>query len=155
MIRLSDIKYRVSRANERGAQCLVYIDARTAFDELDEKYGVGNWRFTYGKVEGEMWAIHGYLEVRLDKEWIMHEDVGYPNDFKTTRKPSETQWMKDAVSDAVKRCAVQVGIGRFLYDAPFLFTREVEAHGKKWILTKMGKKEIQGRINDWYKKIQQ
>lgn len=137
--------------------CLAYIDARTAAEELDKKFGDLNWRFTWRTGSSAMWAVKGQLSVYNSelKEWITRQDVGYPQEGKTNEKADETEWMKDAVSDALKRCAVQFGVGRFLYDAPTLFTYEVKVDqsGKVYKLTDLGEKEIQGRINTWYKKV--
>jgi hypothetical protein len=173
MIQLKDIKFRVGSTgkNERTggnyATCLIYIDARTAMDELDSLYGKGFWSFKWEWVQESKWAVKGTLKVHNKElnEWVEYQDVGYPQQSKREGWSKETnsfedmdvsdsEWLKDAVSDALKRCSVQVGIGRELYDAPFLYTEEVKvsAKGKVYGLNDMGKQMIQGNINKWYEK---
>lgn len=171
MIKLNDIKFRIGSTgkNKDGipfATCLIYIDARTAYDELDARYGNLNWQYTWELVEGQKWAIRGILKINNypNKEWIMFSDVGYPNESKKQswdknqyieNSVDDTEWLKDAVSDALKRCAVQVGIGRELYDAPFLYSEEVKvgSNGKIYGLTENGKRMIQAQIDKWYLSI--
>lgn len=163
MIKRKDIKYRVNTFKDLPkktfATFLVYIDARTAMDELDGKYGEGNWEFNWRKVPDEKWAVRGRLKVYTKDRSLVRHDVGYPADNKTYKSSDGSQWLKDAISDALKRCAVQFGIGRELYDAPFLYTEEVkvytDAKGKARYkgLTSMGEQLIEGTITKWYDKL--
>jgi hypothetical protein len=157
MIKRNEIQYRVSRTTERGAIFLIYIDARTCARELDELYGTLLWQFDWRRSQEE-WAVKGTLSIwnKEIKEWVKYSDVGYPNEAKTYEGGKDFQWLKDAVSDALKRCGVQANVGRELYDAPFLYTEECEFYtdknGKKRFkkLTEMGKKMIEGSIDKWY-----
>lgn len=157
MIKREEIQYRVSRFSDKTKYTtfLVYIDARTATRELDEKWGKDAWSFTWSKVDGEKWAVRGVLKIGD----FIREDVGYPAESKKMVDPSSTQWLKDAVSDALKRCAVQAGVGRELYDAPLLITNEVETYIDKYGKTKfkglnqIGKQLIEGNIDKWYDKV--
>lgn len=160
MIKREDIQYRVSRTTVNGAIFLIYIDARTCARELDELYGKQKWQFDWSKVSDEQWAVKGTLKVYNGTEWVSYNDVGYPNEAKTYEgEGKDFQWLKDAVSDALKRCGVQADVGRELYDAPFLYTEEVEWYndkmGKKRFkkLTPMGEKMIEGNITKWYNQI--
>lgn len=162
MIKREDIKYRIGTTSKPGASkkwatVLVYIDARTAQEELDEKFGSENWQYTWSSTPGHDFAIHGELRVKTeDGTWISREDVGYPQANKMKKKVDETEVLKDAVSDAQKRCAVQFGIGRFLYDAPNLWTQAVVTDAKGYVrkLDKLGEQEIEGRIDKWYAQIE-
>lgn len=168
MINRGSIKYRVGTFKDTGkkqfATFLIYIDARTAEDELDKEFKMFNWQFRWEQVEGQKWAVKGFLKVRqgTDAEWITREDVGYPQEMKRKKGIDDSEWLKDAVSDALKRCAVQFGIGRELYSAPFLYTEEVNCYqgkdGKSRLnsykpLTDMGKKMIEGNIDKWYNNL--
>jgi hypothetical protein len=139
MIKLEDIQYRIGSKNAKGVTYLVYIDARTARKELDRRYGQGYWQFecTLGKD-----AVHGTLKVYNKElgEWVTYQDVGY-ND--NTDEP-----LKGGVSDALKRCAVHVGIGAFLYDAPFLWVPIDGLNGNR--LNPDAEKILQGKIANWY-----
>lgn len=150
MIQLEDIKYRIDQVyNDRGATCLVYIDARRARDELTNLFGRNNWQFRYTVNDDK--SVHGVLMIKEGEEWLHYEDVGYcDNDY--TKQP-----LKDAVSDATKRCAVQVGVGDFLYDAPFLW---IKWEGLKVVNGKVKgvnddyDKIIRGNIEKWYNSLQ-
>ena len=157
MVNREDIQYRVGQQFKnpdgtiKGASFLVYIDARTAMRELDELYPK-DWSFDWEYIQGEV-GVHGRLTVQNRT----YGDVGYPNQTKVNEMGDGSgEWLKDAVSDALKRCAVHVGIGRELYDAPFLYTSELNlAVGNRKIkgfdpLTDMGKKKIEGDIDKWF-----
>lgn len=186
MIKVEDIQYRIDRVvdnkviDNKGATLLVYIDARTARKELNEKFGFGNWQFSYTVNEDK--SVHGVLKVHQRKSmlaimnedkkagrisepewdrmyeklfgidgWLEFHDVGYCSNSYSNEP------LKDAVSDATKRCAVQVGIGAFLYDAPFLWATwdqlKINSKGKPTGLTDDGDKIIRGRIESWYKNL--
>lgn len=157
-INLKDIQYRIGQSGAKGdagwAMCLIYIDARTATEILDKKYGELGWEFDWEQVPENKWAIRGNMQITKDQKIIKRSDVGYPQQGKKYSEPDQTEWLKDAVSDALKRCAVQFGVGRELYDAPLLFTKEVVvgSNGKVKKLTRIGDQIIQGEINKWYEK---
>jgi hypothetical protein len=91
-----------------------YITARAVQDRLDEVVPFG-WSFTLG----ERWftpdgVLHqvGRLEVMVGDRSAAYEDVGTaPKDMPNV----QAKQSKQAVSDAMKRCGVAVGIGRYLY----------------------------------------
>jgi hypothetical protein len=160
--RVGQTYYEADRKKLKGVSFLVYIDARTAQEQLDEKFGPENWKFKWEKVEDNKWAVKGILTVKMGDEWITREDVGYPQENKKNEKDidnalDKTEWLKDAVSDSLKRCAVQFGVGRFLYDAPFLYAKredievslynDVERFRK---LTTEGEIRIKADIKKWY-----
>ncbi len=95
------------KASER-CQVVCYVDARAVMDRLDEVVGAGNWAFAYEPLviaNGQVQIAKG----RLTLHGVSKEDVGEASSF----DPS-----KGCVSDALKRCAVLWGIGRYLYDVP-------------------------------------
>ena len=159
MIQREDIQFRVGSTgtSSKGdwAMALIYIDARTAHKELDDKFGVGGWIFTWQSIEGHKFAIKGTLKCLIDSKWITREDVGYPQDSKMKKGVDETEVLKDAVSDALKRCAVMFGIGRILYEGPKLYSFNVKKNkeGKIVGFTDIGESEIIKKIDDWYKSI--
>ena len=90
------------------AQILAYIDARAVQDRLDTIVGPQNWTFKWEPisiVNGALMVAKGILSIH----GVPKEDVGDAGNF----EPS-----KSAVSDALKRAAVQWGIGRYLYELP-------------------------------------
>ena len=92
-------------AGTRG-QIVAYIDARQVYGRLDELVGPGGWQTSYRALDG------GAVECTLTIAGISKSDVGYPNGN------GGAEPLKAAYSDATKRAAVQLGIGRWLYDLP-------------------------------------
>lgn len=156
MIQRKNISFRVgsSGVTTKGAwaMALVYIDARTCQDELDELFGKDGWEYSWGEVMGHEFAVHGTLRCKMGDKWVIREDVGYPQELKMSKGVNDSEALKDAVSDALKRCAVQFGVGRFLYDAPKLFSYDVRVDkgGKVKGFTPEGEKEISEQIDQWY-----
>jgi hypothetical protein len=111
LLRADEIECRVGTINERGLSLLLYKDARVDQKILDEAFGMYGWERTHQSIEGNL-----YCTVRIwDSEkaqWIEKQDVG------TT---SYTEKEKGQASDAFKRACVNVGIGRELYTAPFIW----------------------------------
>lgn len=89
------------------AMLLAHIDARAVQDRLDA-ICPDAWAFEVQVIE---WARIPTVKGRLTILGVTREDVGEApeGDFST---------LKAASSDALKRCAVQFGIGRYLYDLP-------------------------------------
>ncbi len=110
------ISWRVTARSKDStkAQIAYYIDARAVQHRLNTVLGVDGWNFTYKESEKDN-SVHGRLEVRVGKEIVVREDVGYPN------SEDKQEMLKDAVSDALKRCAVHFGVGHFLYALPMLW----------------------------------
>ena len=97
-------KWRVQSANQWGASCVAYIDARDCQDILDQVCGQENWQTIYYESAGLLFCKVG-IKIEED-EWVWKSDTG-----------SESNEEKDKghVSDAFKRACVEWGIGRFLY----------------------------------------
>lgn len=121
LLRADEIECRVGTINERGLSLLLYKDARVDQKILDEAFGMYGWERTHQSIEGNL-----YCTVRIwDSEkaqWIEKQDVG------TT---SYTEKEKGQASDAFKRACVNVGIGRELYSAPFIWISSSKANIQK------------------------
>jgi hypothetical protein len=96
-------KWRVQSANQWGASCVAYIDARYVQDILDDVCGPENWQIKYEEHKGNLFASIGIL---INNIWVWKSDCG-------TESAVEKQ--KGEASDAFKRAGVMWGIGRFLY----------------------------------------
>jgi len=96
------------REHPTRALAVAYIDARDVAERLDEVLGLG-WSFTW-EADGE--NVRGRLMMDLGGRLVVREDVGEPGEGDDGRS------RKAAVSDALKRCAVQFGVGRYLYRLP-------------------------------------
>ena len=89
------------------ALMLAHIDARSVQDRLDA-ICPDAWTFEIEVIPGtEQPTVKGRLTVL----GVTREDIG-------EAQPGELGTLKAASSDALKRCAVHFGIGRYLYDLP-------------------------------------
>jgi hypothetical protein len=104
-----DIEWRVGTKTQDGSRglALPYITNRAVMERLDETVGPVNWRNTYEK--GPDGGVLCGLAIRVQDEWITKYD-GAAN--------TDVEAVKGGLSDAMKRAAVQWGIGRYLYRLP-------------------------------------
>jgi hypothetical protein len=108
------VSWKPQTLSKDGAKALAcaYIDARVVMSRLDEVLGIDNWQDSYDFLPDG--SVLCRLQIRLPGgEWIVKSDVGSESDQKDIGDRH-----KAAVSDALKRAAVKVGVGRFLYDLP-------------------------------------
>jgi hypothetical protein len=94
----------------KGAKALAaaYLDVRAIMQRLDCVFGVGGWSDSYEIVAGG--SVVCTLKVQVDGEWVHKTDVGSPSE-----QPDQGDQLKAAFSDALKRAAVKLGIGRYLH----------------------------------------
>lgn len=91
-----------------GGKDLTWVDARTVAARLDEVLGVNGWDFAVEPV-GETSTVVGILTVRFpDGTVARRQDFGYE-----TGGSGES--LKEAASDALRRCASLFGVARYLY----------------------------------------
>ncbi|PTA66915.1 Rad52/Rad22 family DNA repair protein [Deinococcus arcticus] len=88
------------------ARMVAYVDARTVMDRLDEVCPDA-WEFDVEFLPGPLPAARGRLTVL----GLTRCDVGEAGE-------GDAATLKAAASDALKRCAVHFGVGRYLYDLP-------------------------------------
>lgn len=108
------------QGGDRYTRPLAFIDARAVFDRLDEVVGPGNWSTDLERV-----APGNYI-CRMTVLGVTRADVGMAG-------ASESEAEKSGVSDAIKRVAVQFGVGRYLY-AVELPPAKLERRGSDWAL---------------------
>ena len=108
-LRADEIDCRVSTVSEKGVSILLYKDARADMNLLDETVGAENWQRKHELINGNMFCSVG---IKVDGEWIWKQDVGVE---------SYTEKEKGQASDSFKRACVNLGIGRELYTAPFIW----------------------------------
>jgi hypothetical protein len=114
-----EIEVRVGTVGAKGVSMLLYKNARTDMQILDETFGAMNWQKDYKEYKGVMYCGVGVWD-EDKKQWIWKWDCG---------TESNTEKEKGEASDAFKRACVNVsdgknginGIGRELYTAPFIF----------------------------------
>lgn len=103
-----EVKHKAQAVSGNRALAVPYVDARVVMDRLDDVLGVAGWQDTYEMLPDG--SVVCRLKVRLGGEWITKEDVGGPSE-----QPDEGDRHKAAFSDALKRTAVKLGVGRYLY----------------------------------------
>jgi hypothetical protein len=101
-------KAQATSKDGNKALAVAYIDARDVMDRLDEVVGAASWQTSFevladGNVVCE-------LSIHFDGGWVSKCDVGGESEQK-----DEGDRRKASFSDALKRAAVQWGIGRYLY----------------------------------------
>ena len=116
-----DIEWRVqqsgmSRKNEPWAMVLAYVTNRAIMHRLDDVFGCFRWKNEYKEAPqgGVLCGISVYNESL--KDWITKWDGAENTDIEA---------IKGGLSNAMKRAAVQWGIGRYLYN---LETNFVNVH---------------------------
>jgi hypothetical protein len=103
-----ELEWRVQQAGEKNGRiwaiAVAYVTNRAIQARLDEVVGPENWRneFRPGPDGGVMCG----LSIRVGDEWVTKWD-GAEN--------TDVEGVKGGLSGAMKRAAVQWGIGRYLY----------------------------------------
>jgi len=125
-------KWRVQSANQYGASCVAYIDARQVQDLLDEVCGEHNWQCKYEEHKGNLFCSIGINIDDNPNDWVWKSDCGVE---------SNVEKQKGEASDAFKRAAVMWGVGRFLYSMPIIKLKNVkEFNGRYYPVNKNGYK---------------
>lgn len=130
-----DIEVRAQQVTQKGASLLLYKNARIDMAILDEKFGMLGWQREHLFKDGK-----NYCRVSIwdkdNKQWVTKEDIG---------TESNTEKEKGEASDAFKRACVNIGIGRELYTAPFIWVALDASEISK--NEKSGKWQINPRVN--------
>ncbi len=111
-----EVKFRVMARSKDKTKGLAaaYIDARHVMNRLDEVVGLDGWSTEYRLLDPTTKAVECKLTLYLMGSAISKADTGYPNSD-ADASDGDKEPLKAAYSDALKRAAVQVGIGRYLY----------------------------------------
>lgn len=121
-----EIDVKVGNVTASGYTLLLYKNARVDMTILDETVGAENWQRDHKDIKGNLYCGIG-INTNYNKEdqpdrWIWKWDCGVESQFGDKEKGES--------SDSFKRSAVNWGIGRELYTAPFIFipceTRQAE-----------------------------
>lgn len=108
-----EVKWKPQMVKQNRCLAIAYIDARLVMDRLDDELGSFNWKTSYEVLADG--SVICTLSIRLPgtQEWVSKQDVG-----SLSEQPDAGDRLKAAFSDALKRAAVQFGIGRYLYRLP-------------------------------------
>lgn len=110
-LRADEIDVRVAQISEKGAQLLLYKDARCDMNILDEAVGATGWQRQHSRDNANCTVS---IWDKEKSQWISKEDTG---------TESNTEKEKGLASDSFKRACVNWGIGRELYTSPFIWVR--------------------------------
>lgn len=111
LLTANDVECRIKKITNEGAVLLLYKTARVDMRILDEVYGSMNWQRHHEVINNNLFCTISVWD--SDKaQWISKQDVG-------TESNAEAE--KGQASDAFKRAGFAWGIGRELYDAPFIW----------------------------------
>lgn len=111
LLKADEIEVRVQSVLEKGYIALLYKDARCDMRILDETFGITNWQRHHEVINGNLFCtVSIYDEDK--KQWVEKQDVG---------TESYTEKEKGQASDSFKRACFNLGIGRELYTAPFIW----------------------------------
>lgn len=110
-LRVDEIECRAQQVKQDGCVLLLYKDARCDMRILDEVFGIDGWEREHQVVNGNLYCtVRVWSEKR--NQWISKQDVG---------TESNTEKQKGEASDSFKRACFNIGIGRELYSAPFIW----------------------------------
>ena len=122
-----EVKFKPAVVTGNRALALAYVDARVIQDRLDDVLGVSGWQDEYECMADG--SVVCRLHLRFGDEWITKMDVGGMSE-----QPDEGDRRKAAFSDALKRAAVKLGIGRYLYRLPTQWC-DFDPHKKQFTRT--------------------
>lgn len=105
-IQPDEIEWRVQSAKDGKMTVVPYITNRCVMERFDAAFAPWNWDSEFREIAG---GFICRLTVRFNDAIIYREDGA----SKTGIEPE-----KGGISDSMKRCAVQFGLGRGLYKYP-------------------------------------
>lgn len=118
----ADVEWRIGRAGVKNdkvwATCLAYITNRAIMERLDEVCGPSNWKNEYKVMPigpNDSTILCG-ISIKVGEEWVTKWDGS--GAMESNAGLSGQDAAKGTLSGAMKRAAVQWGIGRYLYDLP-------------------------------------
>jgi len=115
---VDQIEFRVQSINDGGyATILAYKNARVDMERLDEAVGRMNWTRVHTRENANCTVS---IWDNSKSQWVGKEDTG-------TRSAAEAE--KGLASDSFKRACFNWGIGRELYDYPFI---QVKLKDDEW-----------------------
>lgn len=132
------VKFKVQATWDGGAMVVFYIDARLVVERLN-LVCPENWEPRYTREGNLMWCV-------LSVFGIARPDVG------------DGYQGKGLVSDALKRAAVQFGVGVSLYAVPKVFLKLADGHlrqrankqgAEKYQITDAGERVCRERYREW------
>lgn len=118
-----EIEWRVQSQTKDGQKIVVvpYITNRSVMQRFDDQFGWAGWQNEIKEIEGGFLCT---ITAVLPGGEIVRKTDGAS---RTNVEP-----VKGGISDAMKRCAVQFGLGRALYDFPKVFIETADKYIPNW-----------------------
>lgn len=118
-----EVEWRVQTQTKDGQKIIVvpYVTNRTVMQRFDEQFGWAGWQNEIKEIDGGFLCT---ITVVLPGGEIVRKTDGAS---RTAVEP-----IKGGISDAMKRCAVQFGLGRALYDFPKVFIQTTDKYIPDW-----------------------
>lgn len=113
-LKADEIEARIGVQRDSGISLLLYKNARVDMALLDEVVGSENWQRDHKELKGNIYCGVSIWDEEK-KSWITKWDCG---------AESFTEKEKGEASDSFKRACVNIGIGRELYTAPFIWIKK-------------------------------
>lgn len=121
LLKAEEIECRVGTIGQKGLSLLLYKDARVDMKILDEVFTPTGWKRSHQSIDGNLYCTVEIFD-DVKEQWIPKQDVGVT---------SYSQQEKGQASDSFKRACTNVGIGRELYTAPFIWIPAEKCEIKK------------------------
>lgn len=114
----------IAKSGKPYAMVLAYLTNRAIMQRLDDVCGIGNWKNEFNKAPDG--GIMAGISIRVerkdgDAEWVTKYDGASNTDIEA---------VKGGLSSAMKRAAVQWGMGRYLYKMETTFVNLKDKDGK-------------------------
>ena len=120
-----EIEWRVQSCGKTDsgfwAMVLAYVQNRAIQDRLDEVFGIDGWQNILKELPNS--GMSCGISAKINGEWITKWDGADNTDIETT---------KGGISNAMKRAAVQWGIGRYLYNLEVVYADVSATKQKGW-----------------------
>lgn len=135
-----EIEWRVQSAGRKKdgsvwARIVPYVTNRAIMDRLDETFGIDGWKSEFRDWHGVGAVCR--LSYKIGDEWLYHEDGA---------NLTEIEPVKGGISNAMKRAAVHLGIGRYLYNLGEYWA-DVKENGSERASFKDGQNRVRFRYD--------
>lgn len=116
----ADLEWKPVAVSKKTGKALVapYVTNRAVMDRLDEVVGPANWKNEFAPGPGG--GVICGLSIRIEGEWVTKWDGSENTDIEP---------IKGGLSTAMRRAAVQWGIGRYLYSLDSVW-HPIDEHGR-------------------------
>ncbi|EJX3098364.1 recombinase [Salmonella enterica] len=127
-----DIEWRIQRSGKTSdgkiwARVLAYVTNRAIMKRLDDVCGKAGWRNEYRDIPNNGGVECG-ISIKIDSEWVTKWDAA---------ENTQVEAVKGGRSGAMKRAAVQWGIGRYLYNLEEGFAQISSDNKQGWNRSKL------------------